>query len=483
MPLPADFEETYRSRPPNYDNPETRRGLLFGVLIPFAVVMTMVVAGRFYSRGYVKRIFGLDDWLMAIGWFFTLAWAITIMVCTRWGLARHLWDIKPHWFTVITRVKLAFEIAFVLGVGFTKTSVCLGYLRVFPPEKGNLWFCRCAIAYTLLWMVSLLAVMILQFIMCFASRDPHSPQFRTKSCLKHHDFVLAGGALNTFSDLWIFLWPLRFVLGLKLPKEKRFGLMILFSLGLIVSVAGICRLWYSSVFFKSNDIYWTGVHNYTILCIETNLGVICGCLPCCHPILVNICPRFRWFNSQRSPRDSEDDIDGTTQEGTSSSLAGRKTTDTPFGWSSTGSKTLTSQREGDYIELNSLKGKTPEDRSSEATSPVHETPEPIAEPSHRPAPRRFDTTDSSYFERIYGLQRGSSLRQQYVDMGGRPSVQRGLSMQSVQERLQLSRGMSSNSANYSVGRAPSIRRPSWEFKEVDFGYSWEDPHPGRKVII
>ncbi|KAK8177987.1 hypothetical protein IWX90DRAFT_39429 [Phyllosticta citrichinensis] len=482
MPWPENLEETYRSRPPNYDNPPTRTGLLMGVLIPFAVLMTLALAGRFYSRGYIKRILGLDDWLMLGAWFLTLAWMITVLVCTRYGFGRHLWDVKLNWFDIVTKIKFSFEIFFALGVGLTKISVCLGYLRAFPPEKGNLWFCRCAIAYTVLWVVSVVAVMILQFILCVSIHSPHTPPIRLNTCVKHYEFILASGALNTLSDLFIFLWPLRFVLGLRLSRDKRVGLMILFALGTMVSIAGVCRLWYFTKFFKTQDIFWTGVYNDVILSIETTLGVICGCLPCCHPILVNICPRFRWFHSQGSQPESTDDIDGTTQEGTNSSLAGRKTADTPFGWSLTGRKTLTSQREGDYIELDSLKGRAPGDRSSTATSPIHETPEPIAEPSTRPMPRRFDTTDSAYFERVYGLNRGSSLRQHYFDMG-RPSVQRGLSMQSVQERLQLNRGMSSNSANYSVGRAPSIRRSSWETKEVDFGYSWDDPHPGRKVII
>ncbi|KAK7517506.1 hypothetical protein IWZ03DRAFT_173593 [Phyllosticta citriasiana] len=482
MPWPENFDEIYRSRPHNYDNPPTRAGMLIGVLIPFATLMTLVMAGRLYSRGYVKRILGLDDWLMLVGWFLTLAWTITILVCTRYGLGRHLWDVKPNWFSIVTKLKFSFEVSFALGVGLTKISVCLGYLRVFPSERGNLWFCRFAIAYTVLWIAAVMAVMILQFIMCVSTHVPESPPLMLKACVKHYEFVLASGALNTLSDLFIFLWPSRFVLGLRLPREKRIGLIILFTLGIMVSVAGVYRLWYFSKFFRSADIFWTGVHNYTITSIETTLGVICGCLPCCHPLLAKICPHFRWFHSQRSQPESTDDIDGTTQEGTNSSLAGRKTSDTPFCWSSTGSKTLTSQREGDYIELDSLKGRGAGDKSSTATSPIHETPEPVAEPSNRPMPRRFDTTDSAYFERIYGLNRGSSLRQQYFDMG-RPSVQRGLSMQSVQERLQLNRGMSSNSANYSVGRAPSIRRSSWETKEVDFGYSWDDPHPGRKVII
>lgn len=53
---------------PNYVDPPTRAGLLFGFMVPLAVLMTATVAIRFYIRGYVRRVLGWDDWIMLLAW-------------------------------------------------------------------------------------------------------------------------------------------------------------------------------------------------------------------------------------------------------------------------------------------------------------------------------------------------------------------------------------------------------------------------------
>lgn len=53
---------------PNYVDPPTRAGLLFGFMVPLAVLMTIIVAIRFYIRGYTRRVLGWDDWIMLLAW-------------------------------------------------------------------------------------------------------------------------------------------------------------------------------------------------------------------------------------------------------------------------------------------------------------------------------------------------------------------------------------------------------------------------------
>ena len=89
----------------------------------------------------------------------------------------------------------------------------------------------------------------------------------------------------------------------------------MFCLGVVICVAGICRLWYTSVYLRSydalcpshlghilygctDDVSGNGATLYAIVAIETSIGIICGCLPGCKPLMTKMFPHF--FESTQS---------------------------------------------------------------------------------------------------------------------------------------------------------------------------------------
>lgn len=57
--------EVYATWPkPNYVNPENNTALLLGFEISLIILTTIVVILRVYSRGFLTKTIGLDDWLM-----------------------------------------------------------------------------------------------------------------------------------------------------------------------------------------------------------------------------------------------------------------------------------------------------------------------------------------------------------------------------------------------------------------------------------
>jgi hypothetical protein len=61
FPTAADFNSWPK---PNYTNPVTREWLVIGVEAPLTFIAALFVLARFYSRTYIKRVLGWDDWLM-----------------------------------------------------------------------------------------------------------------------------------------------------------------------------------------------------------------------------------------------------------------------------------------------------------------------------------------------------------------------------------------------------------------------------------
>jgi hypothetical protein len=79
------------------------------------------------------------------------------------------------------------------------------------------------------------------------------------------------------------LWQLR------LPKPQRVGLMALFGVGSVIVVAGSFRAyWVHHVLFETYDATWEGFELWVWTAVETNLGVICGCVPTLKPLIFKV---------------------------------------------------------------------------------------------------------------------------------------------------------------------------------------------------
>lgn len=66
-------------------------------------------------------------------------------------------------------------------------------------------------------------------------------------------YIVTAASLNTASDIYVFLLPLWYTWKLQMPRAQVIGVSIIFSLGLVVCVVGIIRVWYSTIYFGSYD--------------------------------------------------------------------------------------------------------------------------------------------------------------------------------------------------------------------------------------
>ena len=49
---------------PNYTNPETRGPIVTGLTAPTLALAIIFTAARFYGRGILRHVLGIDDWIM-----------------------------------------------------------------------------------------------------------------------------------------------------------------------------------------------------------------------------------------------------------------------------------------------------------------------------------------------------------------------------------------------------------------------------------
>ena len=83
------------------------------------------------------------------------------------------------------------------------------------------------------------------------------------------------GSFNTLADLLITILPIPVILRLQMPRRQRIGVVILLSLGLVVTIAGAFRtyyLWYDLV--DTYDITWLSYPLWISATVEVYLGLV-----------------------------------------------------------------------------------------------------------------------------------------------------------------------------------------------------------------
>lgn len=95
-----------------------------------------------------------------------------------------------------------------------------------------------------------------------------------------------GQSISTVAtDFIVVVLPLPTLLRLQLPFLQRLALLILFSFGFVVVLAGCMRAYWSHhVVYETYDVSWEGFHLWIWTAVEANLGVICGCVPALRPL-------------------------------------------------------------------------------------------------------------------------------------------------------------------------------------------------------
>ncbi|ORY17072.1 hypothetical protein BCR34DRAFT_451881, partial [Clohesyomyces aquaticus] len=286
-------EEFASFPPPNFVNPETKTSLILGIEIPMSVLATVFIACRFYSRTRIVSALGSDDWIMLAAAIMAVANNILVIVSTTPDIQTgyHLWDFHPeHFFGTMKagQIGMSMQLIFIVTCSLMKTSVLITYLRIFP-SKLNKWFCYTLLAYTIAWMFTGF------FIVLFQCSPPETywmifKYFHRAKCLNTKAIYYIQGANSTLTDFLIFLWPAKNLMEVKISLRQRITLIAMFSFGLIVCVAASARVYYTWAYLNNYDIFWYAANAYVVMSIEAGVGIACGCLPGCKPLMSQLFP-------------------------------------------------------------------------------------------------------------------------------------------------------------------------------------------------
>ncbi|PGG99037.1 hypothetical protein GX51_06453 [Blastomyces parvus] len=275
------------------DVPDISAHLVYPSLV-FSIVTPLFVIARFVSRRILTTNIGADDWVILTSSVFAETVSIQMIIICQWAFGKHKEDVMHLYFFA--------QILYKVNIGLTKISILLLYIRVFvrPWFTTTCWACIGIVtAFTIGTCVS----SVFQCSPVAFAFDKSIPG--GGKCINMTAFWYANAVFNISTDFIIVGLPVPVIAKLQLPTRTKIALCGVFTVGVVVCVTSILRITTLDVATSHLDTPWTNIGSSMWTVIESNLGIICACLPpLWRPLSVAFPRVFGRFNRATSAKQS-----------------------------------------------------------------------------------------------------------------------------------------------------------------------------------
>jgi len=108
--------------------------------------------------------------------------------------------------------------------------------------------------------------------------------------MNYQGIVLSANIVKVFFDVLITTLPIPLIARMKISRRQKWGIICLLSLGYVVTAAGILRTYYTWLLTTAplGDETWDLYPAFLATSIETDLSIICACVPTLRPLIRRI---------------------------------------------------------------------------------------------------------------------------------------------------------------------------------------------------
>ncbi|KAI0411920.1 hypothetical protein F5X98DRAFT_32434 [Xylaria grammica] len=301
---------------PNFDNPPNRNGLVLSVTIVLVVLTTTFVLTRLYSKLIVARKIYIEDVLalLAFGSYIGAVWTI-LRALSLQCLFVHQWDVTLHGFLSGLYAYYLLHLFYAFTMLLVKTAILRGLLRVFaPPGTRNFFFWA---AWAVLGLNAAFFIVEIFFIgfTCRPIQKWWTPMLHGY-CLNEKKLDVYASIINPILDLAILAIPQRIIWTLNMRFERRVGVSVIFSAGILACAASLGRIIVGRALVETVDrTYDSGAPALFVL-TEMSFAFLVFCLPTAPqafnhlssvthiPQLFSVCGRFRSRHQSTENRNS-----------------------------------------------------------------------------------------------------------------------------------------------------------------------------------
>ncbi|KAH7060754.1 hypothetical protein B0J12DRAFT_342980 [Macrophomina phaseolina] len=283
MSLPAgtDLSQVPAMQPPegvqsNLIDPPSYHHRLLVLNIVFTSCMVALVAVRLVVKGLISKVLWWDDLACVVAAMGSITHAVVMMIQTRIGYGRHMWDIPVTWLLKKSNLGLlnADNPVYLTTIYMAKVSMLLLYLRIFPRNTNmGRWIIYMLVFLTAFWL-SMLGPAIAAQYKCVSLSAP-STDFCTAIS---NSLIILNAAVTVATDFYVLLLPIPPFFKLLFKTRQKLLICIIFLTGLVACAASTTRLGLFLNSFGSADILWEQANNSMYTIVELNAGIISGCL-------------------------------------------------------------------------------------------------------------------------------------------------------------------------------------------------------------
>ncbi|KAK7701732.1 hypothetical protein SLS64_010180 [Diaporthe eres] len=294
------------------DTPETLNPLI--VTTVFGVVALLSCIGRVYALHVRNTSFREEEYCIAAALFLTyvslgIQWACVV----RGGTGRHIGDVDLPDVVLTLKLILPFEALYGITLMFVKLAVLRFYNRIFAPSAWVTWSVRVTAAAVIMWMIS---VVLETFLLCRPLAFNWDTTIPGGSCGDRNAVFVIAGVTNMITDFMVLLLPLPCILKLQMPSGQKFGLLIVFSMGILITAISIVRL-KSLMIISFEDPTWTLPMGLLWTVLEPELAIINANLPLMRRFFAKIIPKMLSFSRSKSTveRSKKNDFEKLSDNG------------------------------------------------------------------------------------------------------------------------------------------------------------------------
>ncbi|KAH8898089.1 hypothetical protein GQ53DRAFT_678044, partial [Thozetella sp. PMI_491] len=275
FPNPGDYPEL---------DAETRVPILVGVSIAFLAFSSIMVLLRLYTRFFVVRSAGADDYTIVFAQVLNIGVAVTTILQANYGLGRHVWLVDQV--TTIKQLQSLFagEVIYNMTQIMTKVSILLQYRRIFRDDwtkRVSLWL-----------MIFLLVWGAVQEVLVGMACIPISILYPSQAAICINSLMVwyLTSVMNIITDFVVFMVPMPVIKNLQLRKRQKLLVVGIFCLGFFTCIISIVRLFTLSQAINSADTTWDNTPTSYWTEVEVNLGIVCASAATLRPLVRRLVP-------------------------------------------------------------------------------------------------------------------------------------------------------------------------------------------------
>ncbi|KAH7071742.1 hypothetical protein FB567DRAFT_209900 [Paraphoma chrysanthemicola] len=282
---------------------QARQDVMVGVSVAMTLIGVTCVALRVYTRGFIVKNMGIEDWTMVAAATLTIVFLLELVAGAKeFKLGFSAMNLTPDQMVSNIQLILAVVVVYKMTVTLIKISILMIYLRIAVTRTFER-LCKMTIYLLMACQVIVIIVVPAQ---CSPLRKLWDFTGQVQGhCINANAFYHAASAFHIVMDLWILVLPIKVIMLIPRPPREKLALFVIFGLGVVSTAAAIIRLQSLRVFTLSNDPFYDSLPINTWSMVEVNIGILCASIPTLKP-LVSMAQRHRTKHALMKYSDQKD---------------------------------------------------------------------------------------------------------------------------------------------------------------------------------